>query len=433
MHIAFIVPRIADYRPAGALEPLVFGLLSRLTPPDHTVRLFDENIEDIDWSFKADIAAFTVHSFSALRAYRLAKRYRETGTTVVMGGIHPSLLPNEAAQHADCVVVGDCEDTWTRVVNDIGEGRPEKIYRSTLHAALGGVTADRSIYKGKRYGRIAPVYLGRGCTFSCDFCSVHSVYKRQVRHRPVHEVLEEIETLLRRRVLFFTDDNLSMYGASTRELLEGLARLRVSWIGQMSVDNAYDDRMLSLLKRSGCIALLVGFESLSAENLQSMGKSQNLRDDFKTAVKRMQRSGIMVAGSFMFGNDNDTPGSVGQVLTFAESTGLALAHFNPIHPLPGTQFYSRLAAEGRLTDTQWWLSPSYRYGSLPFAPKSATAFELQNECFAARRKFNTMRSILRRAFGAWVNCFPPVHLVVFLWANLFSRREIYAKQEIPLG
>ena len=424
---------MANYRPAGALEPLVFGLLSRLTPPGHTIRLFDENVEDIDWSFQADIVAFTVHSFSALRAYRLAKRYRETGAFVVMGGIHPSLLPEEAAQHADCVVVGDCEDTWARVIDDIVSARPDKIYHSSLDAALGGVTADRSIYNGKRYGKIAPVFFGRGCAFSCDFCCVHSVYKKQVRRRPVDEVLAEIEAFRRRRVLFFTDDNLSMYGSSTRELLEGLVRLRVSWFGQMSIDKANDEDMLSLLRRSGCIALLVGFESLSPENLRSMGKSQNLRDDYETAVKRMQRNGIMVAGSFMFGSDNDTSGSVGHVLSFAENTGLALAHFNPVHPLPGTQFFSRLASEGRLTDKQWWLSPSYRYGCLPFVPKSASAGELQNDCFAARRRFNTMRSILRRAFGARVNWFPPVHLAIFLWANLFSRREIYAKQEMPLG
>jgi radical SAM superfamily enzyme YgiQ (UPF0313 family) len=432
MRIAFIVPRIANYRPAGALQPLVFGLLARLTPSHHTIRLFDENVEDIDWSFKADIAAFSVHTFSALRAYRLAKRYRESGATVVMGGIHPSLLPDEAIQHADTVVVGDCEDTWPRALDDISNGKSEKIYYSNVSSSLNGVTPDRSIFNGKNYGRIAPIFLGRGCRFSCEFCSVNSVYKGQVRHRPVEEVLKEVSSL-RHRVLFFTDDNMSMYGEHTGELLEGLAPLRVSWIGQISIDCATDERMLALLKRSGCIALFVGFESLSEENLRTMGKRQNQRDDFSAAVRRIQRSGIMVAGSFVFGCDNDHSGSVMATRAFAEKTGLALAHFNPLYPVPGTLLYSRLLTEGRMTDPAWWLSPSYRYGSLPFHPKSATAETIQNEVFAARRKFNTVSSILRRAFGTSVNFFPLSHLAVFLWANFLSRREILAKQELALG
>lgn len=432
MRITFIQPTMIRKHAAGSMQPIAFGILAKLTPSDISVQLFDENVENIPMDIETDLIAMSVHTFNARRAYALADVFRQRHIPVVMGGVHPTLLPTEALEHADAVVVGDAENVWPQLLDDLTKQKMQKIYSSPDKEPHCGMTPDRTIFQNKRYSRLTPVQFGRGCVFRCDFCAVHLLQGSRVRHRPVQEVLAEIASL-RHQVIFFVDDNLCSFGPASTQLLKELSKLKISWVGQISMNALIDSEMLSLLKESGCIALFIGFESLVSTNLQTMNKQTNIDQDYRRIVSNLQSEGIMVAGSFVFGYDNDQLSSINAALSFSKESNLLLAHFNPVFVAPGTGLYKRLVSEGRLHDLQWWNSEKYHYGMIPFEPKGMSAVDIENACFAARRSFNTYGSILRRAFGNMANWFPPSRLSLFLAANIVSRHEIYRKQGAKLG
>jgi radical SAM superfamily enzyme YgiQ (UPF0313 family) len=432
VRIAFVQPALSAFRSSGTIPPLAFGVLARLTPPEHEARLFDENVEALDTAWPCDCAALSVNTFNAKRAYRIAGQFRGRGVPVVMGGVHPTLLPDEALAHCDSVVLGDAEDVWPAVLRDLSAGRLRRMYKGDSERPPAGITPLRSIFRGKRYSRLAPVQFGRGCLFNCEFCSVHLLYGKRIRHRPVSEVLDEAAEC-KKEILFFVDDNLYSYGQAFYELLQGLSRLRARWVGQISVNAALDAKLVEAMRESGCCALFIGFETLTKENLHRMNKHQNADRDYSRAVRLLQENNIMVCGSFLFGYDADHAGSIRSALEFARENRLALAHFNPLFPAPGTPLYQRLLDEGRLYDPKWWDSHTFRYGDLPFTPKGISGKDIEEGCFNARRKFNTLGSIASRAFGRRANWYPPGHLGLFLYANLFSRRDIFKKQGVALG
>jgi radical SAM superfamily enzyme YgiQ (UPF0313 family) len=318
-------------------------------------------------------------------------------------------------------------------VDDFRAGRPDRFYQGSTTADLGGVLPDRSVFAGKRYGPIATVQFGRGCRFSCDFCSVKSFYGSSVRQRPVDEVVEELRGI-REKTVFFVDDNLLVNYERTLDLLDAIAPLGLRWFCQISIDAAFDDALLRRMKQSGCFLVFVGFESLDPGCLREMTKAPNFRHhDFAEAVRRFRSFGLMVTGAFVFGYDDDTSAAVDAALHFSLDTKLALAHFNTAVPLPSTPFYDRLLSEGRLLSAEWWLRPEYRYGDVLFAPKGLTPGELAARVFEARKIFNSAGNILRRAWEPSSNCRNWFNLRTFLAANIVSRREIYRKQGLRLG
>lgn len=432
MRITFIQPTMIREHAAGSMPPLVFGILARLTPPDMSVQLFDENVEDVPLDIETDLVAMSVHTFNARRAYVVADDFRRRGIPVVLGGVHPTLLAEEALEHADAVVVGDAEPVWPQLLSDFKNNTLQKMYSSGEKDPHCGMTPNRTLFKNKPYCRLTPVQFGRGCVYRCDFCAVHLHQGGQVRHRPVQEVLDEVESL-RKDVIFFVDDNLCSFGEASTQLLEGLAKLGVSWAGQISMNAVISEEAILLLKKSGCITLFMGFESLVSLNLKNMNKHSNMNRDYLQIVSNLQRHGIMVGGSFIFGYDNDQADSIRLALAFSKKANLLLAHFNPIFAAPGTALYKRLLAEGRFQDPCWWNSSQFHYGTIPFTTKGISAKEIEEGCFAARRSFNTVGSILRRAFGCKANWFPFKRLGIFLAANWISRWEIYRKQGALLG
>lgn len=420
-------------RAADAMEPLAFAILRRLTPMDVETLLVDERVEAVDPLAAVDLVAMTVETHTALRAYQLAAGFRRRGIPVVMGGHHPTLLPEEALQHADAVVVGDAEGVWPELVADFRSAGLRRLYRSAGGAAAVSVAPDRSIFAGKPYLRIGLVQHGRGCPYACDFCSVSAFYGGQLKHRPARQVAAEIAQLGKRN-LFLVDDNLLADPCRTEELLRALVPLRVRWTCQVSLEVAADEGMLDLLAKSGCTVALIGLESLDRRNLEQMGKGVNLAGgDYAAAVERFRQRGIMVYGTFLFGYDHDTPAAIEAALEFAIRNRLCLANFNPLTPFPGTPLFARLQREGRLLHDRWWLDPDYRYGQALFRPRGMTAEALEAGCFRARREFHRFASILRRGADRRANGRNPAALALFLSANLVSRREILRKQGSPLA
>jgi radical SAM superfamily enzyme YgiQ (UPF0313 family) len=433
MRITFIRPGLTGAKMADALEPIVFALLANLTPPDVEMTLYDDRIEAIPSEEPTDLVALSVETFTARRAYAIAARYRERDIPVVMGGFHPTLCPEEALRHTDSIVIGEAENVWAQVVQDAQDGRLQPRYQAEPPADPLHITFDRRIFQGKRYPPIRLVQWGRGCGHECDFCAIQLFYQRRTTQRPVADVVAEIERS-RAKYALFVDDNLLAHPTGLRDLAEALIPLKFTWAAQISLNVARDPQLLRLLARSGCCAVLIGFESLHPDNLRQMHKSWNRSfQEYDAAIKAFYDHGIMICGTFVFGYDHDTPDSFKYCLEFTLRHKLCLAHFNPLIPYPGTALYDRLHQEGRLINNPWWLSPDFRYGQAMFHPRGMTADELTEGCFGARKDFNSINAILRRAFHFNANCKNWKHAWLYALANWISRTEIYHKQGALLG
>lgn len=432
MKISFIKPSMTGGPLGDAMEPLVFGILAGLTPPDVQLKLFDERIEPVNFDEPADLAAISCETYSAKRSYQIAARYRRRGVPVVIGGCHPTLWTEEVLSYADSVVVGDAEDTWPEVLADARRGSLKRIYRGRS-PSLNGLRVDRSIFAGKRYGPMRLVQFGRGCPHGCDFCSIHALYGTCIRYRPVDEVIQEIKDLATKNIVF-VDDNLFADRTMAVELIRGLKTLRARWSCQATVELAEDDDLLRMMAEAGCLSVVIGFESLNNENLTQMRKGQRQTSSrYEAAIRRFHDRGIMVYGSFVFGYDHDTDREFDRSLEFALHNRLFLANFNPLIPMPGTPLYARLLTENRLIHDPWWLDPTFRYGRAIFRPIRMSADELTAGIYRIRTAFNSLGGIARRALNLRANLRGPRNAGAFLAVNLINRREIHRKQGMLLG
>lgn len=432
MQITFIRPSMTPGVARDALEPVVFAILAQLTPGEIQCRIYDERIEAVPWDEPTDLVALTVDTFSARRAYQIALHYRKKQVPVVMGGYHPTLHPEEALGFASTIVIGDAEDTWPMVIEDARAQSLKRVYRSSF-PALSGLRVERRPLLAKPYRPIRLIQFGRGCPHACDFCAVHAFYGRRLRQRPVQEVIEEI-TQQQRRLVFFTDDNLFSNPDAARELIQALRPLAIHWVCQTSLEAGADPDLLRQMAQSGCVAAIIGFESLHPQNLEQMGKAWNGRHgDYETLIARFHQQGIMIYGTFVFGYDHDTPDSFPRCLEFALRNRLFLANFNPLAPTPGTALYTRLQQEGRLIHDPWWLDPRYRYGASMFHPRGMTAAQLAEGCYWARTEFNKRTNILARALNWRANTRNLYNGAIYFAANFAARHEIHRKQGCRLG
>jgi radical SAM superfamily enzyme YgiQ (UPF0313 family) len=415
------------------MEPLVFAILAGLTPKDVELDVFDERIEPLPTDHDTDLIALTVDTYTARRAYQIAAQYRERGIPVVMGGYHPSFLPQEALVYADAVVIGDAEGIWAQLVRDAMQGKLQEIYKDSKQPSLENLKFDRSIFKGKDYKLVVPVQYGRGCRYSCDFCSISAFYGFHTRQRPVAEVVSEIEAL-NRKYFIFVDDNIFVDVPKAEELFRALIPLNIKWACQVSIDVAKNIQVLDLMAKSGCFCALIGFESLHEDNLKQMKKKWNLKEnDYATAIRKFHDRGIMVYASLVFGYDHDTIDTFEITTEFAIRSRVALANINILAPMPGSSLYKRLMDEDRLIFKRWWLDPDYRYGQAAFHPFHMTADELTEGCMQGREMFHGYGSIFKRALNRKANSCNIVHLGLFMGVNLVARRELSSKLGHRLG
>jgi radical SAM superfamily enzyme YgiQ (UPF0313 family) len=415
------------------MEPLVFAVLAGMTPAEHEVIFFDERIERVPTEEQFDLAAFSVETYTARRAYQLADAFRQHGTPVVLGGFHPTLCPEEAVLHADAIATGEVENTWTHILEDAQCGRLQGIYRSPGRSALTSVPVDRTIFRHIAYLPLALVQFSRGCTHCCDFCSIQQFYGPRLTHRPTADVLAEIDGLPTRNV-FFVDDNITADRHAARELFTALKKRRIRWISQASLDIVQDPELLDLMAASGCFGLIIGLESLNEQNLALMKKAWvGSLGGYAQALRAIKERGMLVYGAFVFGYDYDTPASFQQTIHFALEQKLFLATFNMLQPFPGTPLYTQLQAEGRLLYDRWWMDPRYLWDKAAFRPIGMSAEELAEECRKARSCFNSMASIVSRGIDPHAHLKDPFRFFVYLLGNLISRQDIRQKQGLSLG
>lgn len=424
MKIVFIQVGITGARSTDAMEPLAFAILAGLTPKCHTVAFYDDRIEEVPKNLECDLVAISTGTYTARRAYQLATLYRDQNTKVVLGGYHPTFMPQEALAYADSVILGDAENTWLNVLVDLEKGALMPIYEACEKPDISTVYFDESIFAGKKYSKITPVQYSRGCKFSCEFCCISAFYGSSIRYRDIGYVMDEI---LRKKAkfVFFVDDNLFIDRQHTIAFLKALIPLKIKWTCQISIDIASDDELLQLMVQSGCICVLIGFETLNNDNLKQMKKAVNIAHNYDEVVRKLQSYGLMIYGTFILGYDMDTVDTFNACLEFALKSKMLLANFNPLTPMVGTKLYDRFKAEGRLIHDKWWLEPNYQYGDAMFVPKQMTPQQLKEGCYRIRRRFNTYSNILKRGMSGHAN---REHLAIFFAANLINRREIIRKQ-----
>lgn len=432
MKIALVRPNMGDYRSTDAMPPLAMGILAARSGV-HEIQFYDDKVEAVPTALDTDLVAISVETFTARRAYQLADRFREQGHLVVMGGYHPTFLPDEALAHADAVVMGDAEGVWEQLLSDVTVGSLQQVYRGNNRSPLTDYRIDRSIFADKSYAPVELIQYSRGCRFICDFCSIHSFYGPQVRVRPLEQMHDELQSLNRKRLLFFVDDNLFTTADDLCSLLSVIKPLGLRWSCQISIDIARDPALLDLMAGAGCRFVLIGFESLERANLLQMRKGwNNVAGNYLQVVNELHRRGIGVYGTFVFGYDHDTVDTIQRSVEFALEAHLEIANFNPLTPTPGSALYDRLRKEQRLLSPHWWLDPDYRYGEPIFTPRAMTAELLAEGCFEAKKQFYSWSSITRRLLDS-DRPFTLFGTSMTAIANMISRREVYRKQGRLLG
>ncbi len=432
--ITLIRPNMGAYRSTDALPSLAMAIIAARTPEHFDVSFYDDRIEDLPKD-NPDLVAITVETFTALRAYEIADTYRTRSIPVVLGGYHPTFLPEEALLHSDTVVVGDAEGVWEQLLDDrFNKNEIKTIYRSDNMREMTDVILNRGIFTNKKYPPIHLVWFSRGCRFACDFCSIRAFYKEGVRFRPAEDVIKEVHKLgSRKSMVFFVDDNLFVSKEGFNSLLDALEKTNIRWSCQISIDIARDDKILDRMARSGCVLVLIGFESLSPTSLIQMGKKWNkVSGEYRDVVKKFHNRGIAVYGTFVFGYDGDTIETIEETLQFAMDARLEIANFNPLTPTPGSPLYDRLLVEKRLIKEKWWIDPTYRYGDAIFMPMKMDPTEFSEKCFEVKKRFYSATSIASRLlFGE--SGFDWYRTGVMGIANIVSRREILRKQHHLLG
>jgi radical SAM superfamily enzyme YgiQ (UPF0313 family) len=374
--------------------PLALAVLASLTPPDAQVKVADENFFPLDFDAPLDLVGITVSTQTAPRAYEVADRFRARGVKVVLGGMHPTALPEEAALHADAVVVGEAEETWPRLLEDVRNEGLRTVYGPSAHPELAGLPPPRrDLFQSAGYVFPHTIYTTRGCPFGCDFCSVTSFFGGTYRSRPIGEVMKEIDALEHERPLFFVDDNIAGHRGRAKELFTALASRKRPWIGQATVSIARDEELLSLAAASGCLFLFLGIESLSPESLGSVGKRHNRVDDYEDAFRRIHAHGIAIFGAFIFGLDGDTEDVFEETVRFARRNRLEGAQFNILTPYPGTPLHANMEREGRILIRDW---SQYRGDRVVIEPRLMSARTLQDGHTWAWQEFYSLGSIWGR-------------------------------------
>jgi radical SAM superfamily enzyme YgiQ (UPF0313 family) len=429
MKIALIYPSFGAKLRATQLEPLTMAALAGLTPPDVEIAFWDDRIEDIPYDDPVDLAALSVQTFTAKRAYEIAREFRKRNILVVLGGFHASFMPEEAHAHADAVVIGEAEELWPVVLKDLRQGCLKRTYGPSSRSDLKGLIYRREIFRGKRYLPVRLVEFGRGCPSACNFCSVSSFFHQRKQCRPVEEVVEEIRQLPQRAIMF-VDDNMIADKETAKRLFQALKPLKKRWMAQTGIDIATDNDLLDLAAASGCYGLMIGFESLNDLNLRQMGKSAAYNQtNFEHAIRRIHDRGIKICASFLFGYDEDDRSVFSSTLAFAVKKRFVLGLFCHLMPFPGTAFYEQLRDQNRLLNEKWWLATGYRWGDVVFRPKRLTDRELSDGCKWSRLQFYALSNILRRMVIK-ANARSPV---VSMLVNLLIRKDVLEKQGFLLG
>jgi radical SAM superfamily enzyme YgiQ (UPF0313 family) len=352
MHKLRMGPFVRSMREA----PLTLTTLAALVPdfPGAEIKLVDGSVDPIPLDAPADLVGVSVITGCARPAYALAGHFRQRGIPVVLGGVHVTILPGEAIQHADSIVIGRAERAWPRLIEDFRRGKLQRVYREhdLPDHVLAGVPSPRRDLQ-RRGGYMLPntVQATRGCKRVCDFCTVNAVWPRYLK-RPISDVVRDVRNIEGRH-FGFNDVSLVDDVEYARELFAAIAPLRKRWGGLVTADSLQNTELLDLMARSGCVYLLVGFESGDQTTLQGIRKNFNKTPRYRDLIRSLQQRGITVQGCFVFGFDHDDPGVFESTVQLVQDLGVDIPRYSLYTPYPGTPLFARMQAENRILSYNW--------------------------------------------------------------------------------
>ncbi|MFW9880115.1 MAG: B12-binding domain-containing radical SAM protein [Candidatus Thorarchaeota archaeon] len=377
--------------------------LAALTPSDVEVVLTDENVEPIDFEEKIDLVGITGMTCVIPRSYEIADEYRRRGIPVVMGGIHASMLPEEAISHCNSVVIGEAEEIWIQVVKDAHRNNLQKFYRAANFPDLTNSPMPKwELLKNDKYCYFT-VQAGRGCPYDCEFCSVKEFNGRHYRNKTVTNVVKELELLQgldSKKLIFFADDNLLAISEYAKELCSAIEGLKIrSWMCQASINKLKDDRVVESLKKAGCKHIFVGFESITQKGIDIFNKNYvNNVAIYKSVIEKVHLNGIGIFGSFILGGDTDNESIFEDTFNFIMENSIAFSMINILTLLPGTRLFKKLEKAERIISRDWWKSNA---DWVCFRPRLMTSDQLQEGQIRLIKKVYSYKNMYKRLRKLW--------------------------------
>ncbi|MBS3773247.1 MAG: B12-binding domain-containing radical SAM protein [Candidatus Thermoplasmatota archaeon] len=403
---------------------LTLPQIAAVTPEKHNVRILDENFEPVRYDGDWDLVGISCLTMTAPYAYRMADRFRERGIPVVLGGYHPTACPEEASQHADAIVIGEGEGGWPELLHDLeNNGKLKQFYGRDSCVQPEQIPEPRMDLV--RYQPLTGcIQTQRGCPHACEFCSTSAFLGRQVRARPIPNVVAEMKKIPN-KLIIFRDASLTINPPYSRKLFNEMIRqdLNKKWIANGNINMlSRDEEFLDLAREAGCIAWFVGIESISPESLKEAHKTSNTASKYRQAIKTIRDHGMAVIAGIIFGFDHDTPDIFDTTLEKMLEWEIDVGEFNILTPYPGTALFDRLDEEDRIFTKDW---SKYTQSNVVYEPKNMTPEELMEGTKRVIDGYYNVPQSLKRVLGTMkISKLAPTSLVVPS-INFAMRRYYY--------
>jgi radical SAM superfamily enzyme YgiQ (UPF0313 family) len=437
MNILFVFPtrlnasgKPVKYRKAF-LPPLALAVLNALTPDHHNVQLIDDIVEDIDFAGSYDLVAITAMTMQVERAYQIADAFRDQGFKVIMGGMHPTVLPQEAKQHADSIVIGEADNIWEQILDDCENNVLKDFYQDTALPDLQRLVIPKwdnlnlRAYP-KRIGAklpMMPIFTTRGCPLGCKFCSVTKFFGKTTRVKPISHVIQEIESTGATEYLF-VDDNITCNPDYSRALFGALAGRNLNWVSQISTTVMKNPDLIDLAAKAGCTGALIGVESLSQPSLKTVNKGFNRVERYEEMIQRMQKNGINPCLSFIFGFDEDTPDLFRSTVDFCKKNKIGISTFWILTPLPGTALFAEMEAAGRIEYDNWSM---FDLTNVVFQPKNFSKQQLYDSYWKYYQELLSTKNIFSNIWHhVRISNKPARDLLNSVFIHTYFRRKVYS-------
>lgn len=401
---------------------LALPLLAALTPEDVDVELCYETIEDVPFDTDADLIGISSMGHAVMRTIDIAKKFRELGKTVVLGGYMVSLMPDEALKYGDSVMIGDSEETWGEMIEDFKNGNLKKIYKKKL-TELKTPLPRYEMLLDKKIGNFLPVQAGRGCPKTCSFCSIYCLYQGQYLQREISDVIRDIKKIkeLGFRQFLLLDDNIFSDRDYAIRLCAEIKKLKMKWMTQCSIDIAGDEELLDIIASSGCYVLSFGLESISRESLLGMSKAWADPAKYPEQIKIIRKHGIDISTEMVIGAEGDTLESIRETARFIEENHIAVPRFYILTPIPGTKYWDEMKQQNRIYNTDMY---SYNSCEAVHIPKNMTPEELTKAYWDLYNDVYSIKCILKRTLLTKSVLRRPFQTFFYFFVNLYYRKQI---------
>lgn len=410
------------------------AIIAALTPDNWDIELLDENFDRFQYKV-ADLVGLTALTSQVTRAYEIAQIYKKKNIPTVIGGIHASVMPQEAKKFANTVVIGEAESVWKDVITDFENNRLKEIYNGNLQPMVNSPQPRIDLYNpGYAFGSVQTT---RGCPMSCDFCSVHTFNGKQYRPREVVDVVDEFEKIPQDKV-YFVDDNFIGYSKKSTERVKDICKeiirrgIKKDWFCAASMNIADHDEVLQLAAEAGCRMIFLGIESELIDQLESANKKMNIKigiDNFSKVYDKIHKYGIAVLGAFIYGLDTDTPETIENRTKYIIDSDIDAMQATILTPLPGTPLFDRMLAEGRLIYNDFPKDWSrYDFVEVVFNPKLMSAEVLTSSIDKAWKMLYDNKRLKRKFINALKSTRNPVSASWSYNSNLHYHNIVFEKQ-----